>query len=280
LFNNPARVVGYPAGHCRAVYRSPAVVRDRRPGWARGVVVLVCPRLGKVVAVVAVPAGAPGDAVSGMRTLGERSSTSEQAADALRRHITDGLLRPGTQLREEAVAAALGISRNTVREAFRALSREGLVEHTLHRGVFVRRIWAADVRDIYRTRRLLEPLGLRAIGTDPAPLGALTRNVAAAEAAAGAGDWAAVGTADIAFHRILVDACRSDRVTRWFDQLFAELRLAFAAIDEPRALHEPYVGRNGRLVAFVAAGKVEDACAELDSYLRDAETQILAALGD
>ncbi|MCW2568243.1 MAG: putative GntR family transcriptional regulator [Mycobacterium sp.] len=232
----------------------------------------------KVVPVVAVPARGPGDAVAGMATLGERSSTSEQAAGALRRHITEGLLRPGAQLREEAVAAALGISRNTVREAFRALSREGLVEHTLHRGVFVRRISAADVADIYRTRRLLEPLGLRAVAADPAHHDALIRNVATAQTAAEAGEWAAVGTADIAFHRILVDACGSDRVNRWFDHLFAELRLAFAAIDDPRTLHEPYVGRNGRLVELVAAGRVEDACAELDAYLRDAEQQILAAL--
>jgi DNA-binding GntR family transcriptional regulator len=233
-----------------------------------------------VVSVVAVPARVPEDAVAGLRTLSGRSSTSEQAADALRRHITEGLLRPGAQLREEAVAAALGISRNTVREAFRALSREGLVEHTLHRGVFVRRISAADVVDIYRTRRLLEPLGLRAVADRPRAVAALTQTVTAAETAARAGDWAAVGTADIVFHRTLVDACGSDRLGRLFDQLFAELRLAFAVIDEPRALHEPYVGRNGRIVRFVAAGRAEDACAELDAYLRDAEAQILAALGD
>jgi DNA-binding GntR family transcriptional regulator len=231
-----------------------------------------------VVPVVAVPARTPRDAVSGLRTLSGRSSTSEQAADALRRHITEGLLRPGAQLREEAVATALGISRNTVREAFRALSREGLVEHTLHRGVFVRQISAADVVDIYGTRRLLEPLGLRAVADRPGALGELGRHVATAEAAASAGDWAAVGTADIAFHRVIVDACGSDRIGRLFDQLFAELRLAFAVIDEPRALHEPYVGRNGRLVGFVAAGETADACAELDAYLRDAEAQILAAL--
>jgi DNA-binding GntR family transcriptional regulator len=213
-----------------------------------------------------------------MRTLGERSSTSEQAADALRRHITEGLLRPGAQLREEAVAAALGISRNTVREAFRALSREGLVEHTLHRGVFVRRISAADVGDIYRTRRLLEPLGLRAIEVGSAHLAALTENVATAGTAVRGGDWAAVGTADIAFHRIVVDASGSDRISRLFDHLLAELRLAFATIDDTRAMHEPYVGRNGHLVELLAAGETDRACAELDAYLRDAEAQILAAL--
>jgi DNA-binding GntR family transcriptional regulator len=65
------------------------------------------------------------DALAGLPAAHARSGTSEQAADAIREHITDGRLRPGTQLREEAAAAALGVSRNTVREAFRALSREG-----------------------------------------------------------------------------------------------------------------------------------------------------------
>jgi DNA-binding GntR family transcriptional regulator len=227
--------------------------------------------------VVAVPARNPDDAVTGLSTLGGRSSTAEQTADALRRHITEGLLRPGAQLREEAVSAALGVSRNTVRESFRALSREGLVVHALHRGVFVREITAADVVDIYRTRRLLEPMGLR-VAREQGGLGRLQAAVAAANDAAKAGDWAAVGTADIAFHRVLVDACGSARVSRLFEALFAELRLAFAAIDDPRALHEPYVGRNHQLVLRLAVGDVEQACEDLDRYLRDAEAQILAAL--
>jgi DNA-binding GntR family transcriptional regulator len=211
--------------------------------------------------------------------LAGRSSTAEQAADAIRHHITDGRIRPGAQLREEAVAAALGVSRNTVREAFRALSREGLVEHALHRGVFVREVSARDVEDIYRTRRLLEPLGLRAAAGRPSAVRALDDIVTGAETAAAAGDWASVGTADIAFHRSLVDACDSLRVNRLFDQLFAELRLAFAVIDETRGLHEPYVARNRHLTVLLADGAVEEACGELDSYLRDAERQILLSLG-
>jgi DNA-binding GntR family transcriptional regulator len=228
--------------------------------------------------VSAVPTRPRSDAIAALTTLSGRSSTSEQAADALRRHITEGLLRPGTQLREEAVSTALGISRNTVREAFRALSREGLVEHALHRGVFVRQVSAADVRDIYRTRRLLEPLGLAAVAERPEALGALANAVTTAEAAAGVGDWATVGTADITFHRTIVDACDSVRMGRLFDRLFAELRLAFFAIGSPRALHEPFVGRNRQLTGLLVAGTVEGARAELDRYLHDAEAQILAAL--
>ncbi|MGC9668728.1 GntR family transcriptional regulator [Planosporangium sp. 12N6] len=218
------------------------------------------------------------DALAGLEALHARSSTSEQAADAIRRHITEGRIHPGAQLREEAVAAALGVSRNTVREAFRALSREGLVEHALHRGVFVREVTADDVSDIYRTRRLLEPLGLRASAGRGDAIRALDGIVREAEAAAAAEDWASVGTADIAFHRALVDACGSSRVTRLFDQLFAELRLAFAVIDSARTLHEPYVARNRRMTELITTGAVDEACRELDNYLRDAEHQILAAL--
>jgi DNA-binding GntR family transcriptional regulator len=225
-----------------------------------------------------VPAHSPADALAGLMTLAGRSSTSEQAADAIRRHITDGRIRPGAQLREEALAAALGVSRNTVREAFRALSREGLVEHALHRGVFVREVSARDVEDIYRTRRLLEPAGLRAAAGRPAVIRALDDIVTGAETAAAAGDWASVGTADIAFHRSLVDACDSLRLNRMFDQLFAELRLAFAVIDEARALHEPYILRNRHMTALLVDGAVDEACGELDRYLRDAERQILVAL--
>ncbi|HEV7897684.1 MAG TPA: GntR family transcriptional regulator [Planosporangium sp.] len=226
-----------------------------------------------------VPAHPPADALAGLATLRARSSTSEQAADAIRRHITEGRIRPGAQLREEAVASALGVSRNTVREAFRALSRDGLVEHALHRGVFVREVSAGDVEDIYRTRRLLEPLGLRAVATRPAAVRALDDIVTGAEDGAAAGDWASVGTADIAFHRLLVGACDSLRINRLFDQLFAELRLAFAVIDSARALYEPYVPRNRHMSALLTDGAVDEACAELDSYLRDAERQILVALG-
>lgn len=220
----------------------------------------------------------PTGALAGLAILQTRASTSEQAADAIRQHITDGGIRPGEQLREEAVAAALGVSRNTVREAFRALSREGLVEHALHRGVFVREVSAHDVQDIYRTRRLLEPLGLRAAADRPAVIRALDEIVAGAETAAAGGDWASVGTADIAFHRSLVDACDSVRVNRLFDQLFAELRLAFAVIDSARALHEPYVARNRQMTVLLADGAIDEACGELDGYLRDAEQQILVAL--
>ncbi|HET9142050.1 GntR family transcriptional regulator, partial [Actinophytocola sp.] len=68
----------------------------------------------------------------------DRTSTAERVAGILRDRIMEGHLRPGDKLSEEEITRRLGISRNTLREAFRLLGHERLLEHQLNRGVFVR----------------------------------------------------------------------------------------------------------------------------------------------
>src|SRR3954454_13493065 len=86
----------------------------------------------------------------------DRSSSAERAADILRRSITEGALPPGAQLSEVELTEVLEVSRNTLREAFRLLTHEGLLIYKLHRGVFVPELDEADVVDLYRLRRVLE----------------------------------------------------------------------------------------------------------------------------
>src|SRR6266566_4908415 len=66
-------------------------------------------------------------------------------ADILRERIVEGELPPGTPLRDVALSAELGVSRNTLREALLALHEEGLVVQQLHKGTTVRTLSAADV---------------------------------------------------------------------------------------------------------------------------------------
>src|SRR3954454_19720284 len=86
----------------------------------------------------------------------DRSSSAERAADILRRSITEGALPPGAQLSELELTEVLEVSRNTLREAFRLLTHEGLLVYKLHRGVFVPELDERDVIDLYRLRRVLE----------------------------------------------------------------------------------------------------------------------------
>jgi DNA-binding GntR family transcriptional regulator len=211
--------------------------------------------------------------------LVDRSSTAERVADVLRRRITEGDLPPRTRLSEEQLTSALRVSRNTLREAFRLLTHEGLLSHELHRGVFVRELDEADLIDLYRLRHTVECGALKSlVDLDPGRLRAMYDDVASSESAAQRGDWVSVGTFNMRFHRDLVALADSPRTNEVAGRLLAELRLAFHAVASPRRLHEPYVDRNRGLLDLVAAGEHEKAAQELEVYLQDSLRELLDAV--
>ena len=83
---------------------------------------------------------------------------SSAVADEIRRLILSGELPPGTRLRQVELAARFGVSTTPVREAFRALVKEGLVHHDAQRGVVVFTPTVDDVQENYEIRLALEPL--------------------------------------------------------------------------------------------------------------------------
>jgi DNA-binding GntR family transcriptional regulator len=211
--------------------------------------------------------------------LANPSSTAERVADVLRRRITEGDLPPRTRLSEEQLTEVLRVSRNTLREAFRLLTHERLLVHQLHRGVFVRDLDEADLVDLYRLRFTIECGALRSLtDVDPDRLRCLYDAVEASESAAGNGDWVAVGTANMRFHRDLVALADSPRTNEVAGRLLAELRLAFHAVASPRRLHEPYVVRNRALLDLLAAGQYGEAAQSLEVYLEDSLTELLDAV--
>ncbi len=79
----------------------------------------------------------------------------EQSAWILRDKIMRGALRPGDRLVEQQAAAALSISRASLREVLRMLEAERLIELAPNRGYSVARLDAADVADIHKVWALL-----------------------------------------------------------------------------------------------------------------------------
>lgn len=209
-----------------------------------------------------------------------RSSTASRVADALRADITEGSLPPGTRLSEEEIGAALGISRNTLREAFRLLTHEQLLVHEFNRGVFVRRLTTEDVRDLYRVRRVLEAAALRcAPGAPPERLEAIRVAVEDGERAAASGDWTGVGSANMYFHQAVAGLVDSPRLDETMRQLLAELRLVFHVMADPHAFHRPYLQGNREIYELLRDGKVAAAEQALAGYLDVAEKQLLDAMG-
>lgn len=69
-----------------------------------------------------------------------RPTKAEIVYSALQTAILSGRIVEGEHLRQEEVAARWGVSQTPVREAFRRLESDGLVEHAPNRGVIVRGI--------------------------------------------------------------------------------------------------------------------------------------------
>lgn len=192
----------------------------------------------------------------------------------------EGRFVPGAKVSEEAVARSLGVSRNTVREAFRLLAHDGLLVHEFNRGVFVPSISSADVRDVYAARRLIEPGVLRRLGAPIVGLSLLEDAVLDARSGAAEEDWPRVGTANLHFHRALVGLARSPRLDAVMQRLMAELRLIFAAIDDPRLLYEPFIVRNEEVLTLLQEGRSNEAASYLEHYLADSEERLLSAVDE
>ena len=131
-----------------------------------------------------------------------RRTLTDAAADALRHRILNGGLAAGTPLRQEALAAELGISRIPLREALRHLEAEGLVVLLPHRGAIVAELPLGDLTELFELRADLETdLTRRAVPRlTPAALDRMDTGSAAFTAALEAGDVAGLGAANLAFH--------------------------------------------------------------------------------
>lgn len=121
--------------------------------------------------------------------------------------ITDGSLAPGMRIRQEELAATLGVSRQPVSHALQLLRRQGLIEESGRRGWTVARIDAGRIRDLYQVRTALDALAARLAAERVAAGGASASETAALRDALerGAALPAEAGVpayvaADVAFH--------------------------------------------------------------------------------
>jgi DNA-binding GntR family transcriptional regulator len=223
--------------------------------------------------------GRRGD-MSDLPSLQPLPTAAERAADVIRENVFEGRFAPGTPLPEAALSAALQISRNTVREAFRTLTAEHLLTHEPHKGVMVRELTPEDVRDIYKLRRMFElsAFDLAIETQQQLDVNQIAKTVAEAEVLASDGLWLDVGTRNLRFHEVIVGIHRSARITEVFRRLMTELRLGFLAVTDPAAFHGSFLARNLAIHEAMVKGRLRDAQAELAAYLDDAEGLVVKAI--
>lgn len=87
---------------------------------------------------------------------GATKSSGEAAYEAILELIKQGRFQPGDRLREEEVGEHLALSRTPVREAFRRLEADGVVEHRARIGAVIRKLGHTEVVELYEMRVVLE----------------------------------------------------------------------------------------------------------------------------
>ncbi|HMX30225.1 MAG TPA: GntR family transcriptional regulator, partial [Blastocatellia bacterium] len=90
-----------------------------------------------------------------------RQTLTSAVADQLRDKILRGEFRAGEQLRQHAIAAEFDVSRIPLREAFRQLEAEGLIEIIDHRGAVVSALSPEEIEELFDIRAALESVTLR-----------------------------------------------------------------------------------------------------------------------
>ena len=206
----------------------------------------------------------------------ERRSTAAIVADRLRTAIMRGTFPPGTQLGEVELAARLGVSRGPLREAMQRLVAEGLLRSERHRGLFVRDLDEADVRDVYTARTAVErAAGLLLLTGDRA--GAAERLTSALERMEEvADDPVALADADHAFHHEFVAASGSPRLRRMADALLVETRMCLAALQDTLPPAPALIAEHRELRDAVRDGDTARLTSVLEAHMTDAVERILA----
>jgi DNA-binding GntR family transcriptional regulator len=141
-----------------------------------------------------------------MTSVGARHrSLRDETIDELRRLILDGILRPGEHLSEHSVSARLGVSRLPVREAFRRLEAEGLLEPLPRRGVRVAKLDGDELAVVREVRVALELIAVRtAIAKDDeAAMASLRQILIDGQEAADNGDDERLLRLNDEFHEII-----------------------------------------------------------------------------
>lgn len=212
-----------------------------------------------------------------------RSGLVEQVIDQLRASVAGGEWPVGGRIPNETVLVeSLGVGRNTLREAVRALAHAGILEVRQGDGTYVRatsevsgalrRLCGAELRDVLQVRRGLEVEGARlaAAHRTDADVSELRALLARRDECLATGDTDEFARADTDFHLAVVRSSHNAMLTELYRGLVEAITASVAATHEAPV----EIVDHGVLLDHIAAGDV-DAAARTAGDLLD---RILAGL--
>lgn len=195
---------------------------------------------------------------------------AEQVGETIVAQAARGVILPGDRLVETELARKLGVSRVPVREALRQLESQGIVVNEPYKGIRLRPVTNARVRDLVETRAALETTAAhRAVaagrhrGAAVEPLRAAISEIRACAARHDAYGFAA---ADTAFHRALCRLGGNAVLVDLWETLARQMTIIFglATLKKPM---KAIVEEHTRLLADLESGHRARLTASLHEHI-------------
>lgn len=207
----------------------------------------------------------------------EITSLVDRASHAVRQAILDGRLRPGQTLSISRLAAELGASPSPVREALQRLAGQGLVQLRAGRTAVVAPLALEDLREIYRTRVLLEVDAVRRAAPHLTPAQLELANQSFDALAVGSVGTDGFWKSHRRFHSVLMEPVLTPRLHRFVTDLWqASERYVRLVYIETDALFTRSAADRHRPLLAAAQACDPDALAEaVVEHLRHNESELV-----
>jgi len=193
---------------------------------------------------------------------------SEQIFTLVRDRIISGKIPVDTAIRQDALAAELGVSKIPLREAFARLEQDGLLLSQANRGFFVRPLNADEVEEVYALRLKIEPDAVAEASSIATPA-----DKRAAKAALDALDTAVrtdktqVGRLNRAFHMSLVKPLNRQVTTQIIERLNIISERYVGKHLEPAGRGDRANNEHVGLLKLWSSGKAEEVHALMSQHI-------------
>jgi DNA-binding GntR family transcriptional regulator len=200
----------------------------------------------------------------------------------IRHRIIDGKILPGVNISELALAEEFGVSRTPVREAFKQLQTEGLIEIRPRVGTFVTAPSRREVTELFEMKELLEGAAARLLaqrGRVP-EVEQMEENLREADAAVARNDRARYAELVEEFHNLLIVGADNKKLEAHYRTLMNQLayaRLVHTSLSQPgRALQSDR--EHHRVLELIVAKDGDSAERVMREHVRASRQALLIGL--
>ena len=211
-----------------------------------------------------------------------RRPLHEEAADRLRDLIVQGRLASGARLNERLLTAQMGLSRTPLREAFKVLATEGLVELLPNRGAIVSQVDRVRLSETLAVMGALEALAgelacLNATEAQLSEIRALHYEMLAHHAR---GDLAGYFKFNQAIHLKIVKYSGNAVLYNIYRQLNGNVRRARYMANLSKERWDAAVREHDEILAALGARDARRIKALLSAHLAEKLSSVLAGLAE